>query len=160
MKSESLKSDTDTVVSLIFTYCENYTILTRKQNQTTGQQSQSLKAWILQSALNRLFSSHHFKSLHPILKSKQLLVNTAIQIQSNCDMNKTVGLRSGCLTCVDVLAGFVGMHGAMTNRGLHCPLWLDYTSAGKKLIDGRAEVCDLGGFQGPIVQLCLSHTLS
>lgn len=64
------------------------------------------------------------------------------------------------LTCVEVLAGFVGVHGGMANRRLHCPLWLDYTSAGKKLVDGRAEVCDLGGFQGPIVQLRLSHTLS
>lgn len=81
-------------------------------------------------------------------------------MQSNHDINKAVGLRSGCLTCVEVLAGFVGVHGAMTNRRLHRPLWLDYAGAGKKLVDGRAEVCDLGGFQGPIVQLRLSHTLS
>ena len=75
-------------------------------------------------------------------------------------MNEVVGLRGGCSTCVEVLAGFVGVHGAMTNRRLHCPLWLDYTGAGKELVDGRAEVRDLGGFQGPIVQLRLSHTLS
>lgn len=64
------------------------------------------------------------------------------------------------ISCVEVLAGFVGVHGAMTNRRLHRPLWLDYTGAGKKLVDGWAEVCDLGRFQGPIVQLRLSHTLS
>lgn len=63
------------------------------------------------------------------------------------------------ISCVEVLAGFVGVHGAMTNRRLHCPLWLDYTGAGKKLIDGRAKVGDLGGLQGPVVQLRLSHTL-
>lgn len=39
------------------------------------------------------------------------------------------------ISCVMVLAGFVGVHGAMTNRRLHCPLWLDYTGAGKKLVD-------------------------
>lgn len=40
------------------------------------------------------------------------------------------------ISCVEVLAGFVGVHGAMANRRLHCPLWLDYTGAGKKLVDG------------------------
>lgn len=63
------------------------------------------------------------------------------------------------ISCVMVLAGFVGVHGAMTNRRLHCPLWLDYTGAGKKLVDRRAEVSNLSGFQGPIVQLGLSHTV-
>lgn len=40
------------------------------------------------------------------------------------------------ISCVVVLAGFVGVHGAVTNRRLHCPLWLDYTCAGEKLVDG------------------------
>lgn len=45
-------------------------------------------------------------------------------------------LRSWGQTCAKVLTGFVGVHGAMTNRGLHCPLWLYDTGAGKKLVDG------------------------
>lgn len=68
--------------------------------------------------------------------------------------------RSICFTCVEVLAGFVGVHGAVADGRLHCPLWLDYAGAGKKLVDGRAEVCDLGRLQRPVVQLCLSHALS
>lgn len=39
-------------------------------------------------------------------------------------------------TCVKVLAGFVGVHGAMTNRGLYCSQWRDYACAGKELVDG------------------------
>lgn len=61
-----------------------------------------------------------------------------------------------------MLAGLVGVHGAMAygyGRRLHCPLWLNDTSAGEKLVDRRAEVSDLGGLQGPVVQLCLSHAL-
>lgn len=65
-----------------------------------------------------------------------------------------------CFTCVKVLAGFVGVHGAVTNRRLYCSQWRDYTCAGKELVDGRAQVCDLSGLQGPIVQFCLSHTIS
>lgn len=41
-----------------------------------------------------------------------------------------------CFTCVKVLAGFVGMHGAMTNRRLYCSQWRDYACAGKELVDG------------------------
>lgn len=61
------------------------------------------------------------------------------------------GLGLWSLTCVEVLAGFVGVHGAMANRRLHRPLLLDDASAGKKLVNGRAKVGDLGGLQGPVV---------
>lgn len=41
-----------------------------------------------------------------------------------------------CFTCVKVLAGFVGVHGAMTNRRLYCSQWRDDACAGKELVDG------------------------
>lgn len=58
-----------------------------------------------------------------------------------------------------MLAGFVGVHGAMADQGLHCPLWRDHSGSGEELVDGRAEVCDLGGFKAPVVQIRLSHAL-
>lgn len=59
-----------------------------------------------------------------------------------------------------MLAGFVGVHGAVTHRTLYRPLLLDDAGASKELVDGRAEVRDLGGFKAPIVQLSLSHAFS
>lgn len=63
------------------------------------------------------------------------------------------------ITCIEVLAGFVGVHGAMAGWRLHCPLWLDDSGPGEELVDRRAEICDLCGLQGPVIQLRLSHTL-
>lgn len=65
-----------------------------------------------------------------------------------------------CFTCVKVLAGFVGVHGAVTNRRLYCSQWRDYACAGKELFDGRAQVYNLSGLQGPIVEFRLFHTIS
>lgn len=48
------------------------------------------------------------------------------------------GVVVGCFTCVKVLAGLVGVHGAVTDGGLYRPQWRDYASAGKELVDGRA----------------------
>lgn len=62
------------------------------------------------------------------------------------------------VSCVDVWARLVWMHGAMAHRRLHCPLWLD-SSASKELIDGRAEVCHLSGLKRPVIQLRLPHAL-
>lgn len=47
----------------------------------------------------------------------------------------------------------------MTHGGLHSPLWLDDTGAGEKLVYGGAEVSDLRGLQGPVVELSLPHAL-
>lgn len=39
-------------------------------------------------------------------------------------------------TCGHVLAGLVGVHGAMAyGYGLHCPLWLNDAGAGEELVD-------------------------
>lgn len=68
--------------------------------------------------------------------------------------------KAGNLTCVEVLAWFVGVHGTMANWRLHWALLLDDASTSKKLVNGRAKVGNLGGLQGPVVQLRLPHTLS
>lgn len=40
------------------------------------------------------------------------------------------------ISCVEVLAGFVGVHGAVADRRLWRPLWLDHAGAGEELVDG------------------------
>ena len=64
--------------------------------------------------------------------------------EQSCSGLSTREVTKSVITCINVLAGFVGVHGAVTNRRLHCPLWLDDSSAGKELVDGGAEVCNLG----------------
>lgn len=39
------------------------------------------------------------------------------------------------ITCIEVLAGFVGVHRAVAGWRLHCPLWLDDSGAGEELVD-------------------------
>lgn len=63
-------------------------------------------------------------------------------------------------TCINVLARFGGMHGTMAHGWLHCPLWLNDSSAGKELVDGGTEVHNLSWLQRPVIQLGLSHALS
>lgn len=57
----------------------------------------------------------------------------SLEIQQN---GEEEGGDGGGFTCVKVLAGFVGVHGAMTNRRLYCSQWRDYACAGKELVDG------------------------
>lgn len=75
--------------------------------------------------------------------------------------NHQTFLGTGSLTCVEVLARFVlGVHGTVAHRRLHWALLLDDPGTSEELVDGRAKVGDLGGLQGPVVQLRLPHTLS
>lgn len=54
-------------------------------------------------------------------------------------------------TCTDVLAGLGRMHGAMAHGWLNCPLWLNDSSASKKLVDGGTEVHNLSRLQRPVI---------